>query len=252
MTLRRKARGARPAGILLAAAILAMAVAAFVAAGQETGHPADQETHKPGAPRDPHDATSEHRFTGVDRWVKVFDDPGRDFWQKPDRVVEALGLKPGMVVADLGAGTGYFMQRLSRAVAPGGMVLAIDTEPEMVAHLGERAKRENLDNAVPVLALGDRPFLPAGRVDRVLIVDTFHHINDRLDYLGRLKKALTPGGRLVVIDFHKKPLPVGPPPEHKLERQFVIDEVRQTGWRLEKEETFLPYQYFLIFAPGAN
>jgi len=211
-----------------------------------------QETHKPGEPHDPHDATSTHRFTGVEKWVKIFDDPGRDLWQKPARVVEALGLKPGMVVADLGAGTGYFMRHLSQAVAPGGIVLAIDTEAEMVAHLGERAKKENLDNTVPVLGLGDRPFLPAGRVDRVLIVDTFHHINDRLDYLGRLKRALAPGGRLVVIDFHKKPLPVGPPPEHKLERQFVIDEVREAGWRLAKEETFLPYQYFLVFEPGSN
>jgi len=211
-----------------------------------------QELAKPGEPHDPHDATSPHRFTGIEKWVKIFDDPGRDLWQKPDRVVAAMGLKPGMVVADLGAGTGYFIRHLSQAVAPGGMVLAIDTEPEMVAHLGERAKKENLDNAVPVLGLGDRPFLPAGRVDRVMIVDTFHHINDRLEYLGRLKKALTPGGRLVVIDFHKRPLPVGPPPEHKLDRQFVIDEVREAGWRLAKEETFLPYQYFLVFAPGSN
>lgn len=241
--------GPRSRAFLLAAGGV-LAVGAMLAAGLPLA--AGQEAPKTGEPHDPHDATSTHRFTGIEKWVKIFDDPGRDFWQKPAKVVEAMGLKPGMVVADLGAGTGYFIRHLSQAVTPGGMVLAIDTEAEMVAHLGERAKKENLDNAVPVLGLGDRPFLPAGRVDRVMIVDTFHHIDDRLEYLGRLKKSLAPGGRLVVIDFHKKPLPVGPPPEHKLDRQFVIDEVREAGWRLVKEETFLPYQYFLIFEPGSN
>ena len=226
---------------LLAAAAFGLALGAAVAA---------EPAKPPASTRDPHDATSDHRFTGVEKWIRIFDDPGRDLWQKPDKVVEALGLRPGMIVADLGAGTGYFIRHLSNAVAPGGIVLAVDTEAEMVAHLGERARKEKLQNAVPVLALPDRPFLPAGRVDRVLIVDTFHHINDRLDYLQELKRTLAPGGRLAIIDFHKKPLPVGPPVEHKLAREFVLGEVRQAGWRLAEEKDFLPYQYFLIFEPA--
>ena len=103
---------------------------------------------------------------------------------------------------------------------------------------------------LPVLASPDDPFLPRGRVDRVLIVDTYHHIDDRLGYFRRMKEALAPGGRVAIVDFHKRPLPVGPPPEHKLSREFVIGEMRQAGWVLSREETFLPYQYFLLFEPA--
>ncbi|OLC55119.1 MAG: hypothetical protein AUH92_02760 [Acidobacteria bacterium 13_1_40CM_4_69_4] len=204
----------------------------------------------PQPPEGPHDATAHERFTGVEKWVRVFDDPKRDEWQKPKELVAALGLAPGSIVADLGAGTGYFERHLSQAVTPGGFVLAIDTEPEMVRHLGERAFKEQTLNVVPVLALPDEPFLPPGRVDCVLIVDTYHHIDDRLNYFRRMKGTLAPGGRVAVVDFHKKPLPVGPPPPHKLAREFVLDEMKQAGWSLADEKTFLPYHYFLIFQPA--
>jgi ubiquinone/menaquinone biosynthesis C-methylase UbiE len=197
----------------------------------------------------PHDATSHEPFKGVEKWTRIFDDPKRDEWQKPQEVVLALGLKPGQVVADLGAGTGYFEKRLSKAVSPGGMVLAIDTEPEMVRHLGERALQEGTANVVPVLALPQEAFVPPGRADCVLVVDTYHHIDDRVRYFHRMKEVLAPGGRIVIIDFHKRPLPVGPPPEHKLPREFVVDEMKQAGFGLADEKTFLPYHYFLIFRP---
>src|SRR5207247_1784528 len=90
----------------------------------------------------PHDATSHESFKGVEKWTRIFDDPKRDEWQKPQEVVLALALRPGQIVADLGAGTGYFEKRLSKAVAPGGIVLAIDTEPEMVRQLGDGALHE--------------------------------------------------------------------------------------------------------------
>jgi ubiquinone/menaquinone biosynthesis C-methylase UbiE len=196
------------------------------------------------------DATTHHPFNDPEKWAKVFDDPGRDEWQKPGEVVKALGLKPGMTAADLGAGTGYFMAALSQAAGSGGVVLEIDTEPEMVGYLAKRAKKEALLNVVPVLALYEEPFLPKGRVDRVLIVDTYHHIDDRRAYFTRMRQALAPGGRVAVVDFHKRPLPVGPPPEHKLEREVVVHEMEQAGYRLADEPTFLPYQYFLIFAPA--
>ena len=232
---------------ILGLLICAAAVAGLLAAPPA---PAAAPASPPPAQAPSDDATSTHRFTGVDRWVRIFDDPDRDAWQKPQEVVRALGLKPGMMVADLGAGTGYFLRHLAKAVAPGGVVLAIDPEAEMVAHMAGRVKKEGLDNTIPVLSLPEEPFLPAGRVDVVLIVDTFHHIDDRLDYFARMKRALAPGGRVAVIDFHKRPLPVGPPPEHKLAREFVLDEMKRGGWRLLDEKTFLPHQYFLIFAPG--
>jgi ubiquinone/menaquinone biosynthesis C-methylase UbiE len=220
----------------LAALLLAAAVTAFGC----------------GTARSDDNATVHHSFTDPEKWAKVFDDPGRDEWQKPAEVVKALGVGPGMTVADLGAGTGYFMAALSRAVGPGGLVLEIDTEPEMVAYLAKRAKREGLLNIVPVLALDEEPFLPPGRVDRVLIVDTYHHIDARKAYFGRLRQGLSTVGRVAVVDFHKKPLPVGPPPEHKLEREVVVHEMQQAGYTLADEPTFLPYQYFLIFAPPAH
>ena len=201
------------------------------------------------SPEAPHDATSHEPFKGVEKWTRIFDDPKRDEWQKPQEVVLALGLKPGQIVADLGAGTGYFEKRLSKAVAPGGIVLAIDTEPEMVRHLGERALQEGTANVVPVLALPQEAFVPSGRADCVLVVDTYHHIDDRVRYFHRMQEVLAPGGRIVIIDFHKRPLPVGPPPEHKLPREFVVDEMKQAGYGLLDEKTFLPYHYFLIFRP---
>ena len=204
------------------------------------------------SPEAPHDATARHPFTDVEKWKRIFDDPKRDEWQKPQQVVEALGLSPGNIVADIGAGTGYFERYLSKAVAPGGIVLAIDTEPAMVRQLGERALKEQTANVVPVLALPQEPFLPPGRADRVLVVDTYHHVDDRIRYFRRLADALAPGGRIAIVDFHKRPLPVGPPPEHKLPREFVLDEMKQAGYRLADEKTFLPYHYFLIFQPGTK
>jgi SAM-dependent methyltransferase len=212
----------------------------------------EAEQEKPPVPRErgPHDATARHPFNEVKKWVRVFDDPSRATWQMPEKVAAAMSLKPGMTVADLGAGTGYFVEYLSKPVSPGGMILAIDTEPEMVKYIGARVGRDGLDNVVPVLAHPGDPFLPRGRVDRVLIVDTYHHIDDRLRYFGRMKEALVPGGRVVVVDFKKKPLPVGPPVEHKLSRDFVVEEMQKSGWILDREETFLQHQYFLIFRPS--
>ncbi|MFQ5876289.1 MAG: class I SAM-dependent methyltransferase [Acidobacteriota bacterium] len=203
---------------------------------------------EPGG-RGPHDATSRHPFDEVDKWVEIFDDPARDAWQRPAVVTAALDLEPGMTVADIGAGTGYFLPYLSKAVSPGGLVLAIDIEPEMVRHIGDRAGEEGLENVVPVLAAPDDPFLPRGRVDRVLIVNTYHHFDGRLDYFRRMRASLAPGGRVAIVDFRKKPLPVGPPLEHKLAKDFVIEEMRTAGWRLEADKGILPHQYFLVFVP---
>ena len=239
---------------LVLAAIAAATCSGFGVASAAASSPAPAPSPAPSpgpAPpqRHPHDATARHPFDDIDKWVEKFDDPKRDEWQKPDEVATALALKPGMIVADIGAGTGYFNRHLAKAVSPGGIVLAIDTEPKMVEHMARRARQEATPGVVPVLALPDEPFLPRRRVDRVLIVDTYHHIDDRLGYFGRMKEALAPGGRVAIIDFHKRPLPVGPPPEHKLAREFVVEEMAQAGWRLADEKTFLPYQYFLLFAP---
>ncbi|MFI5397042.1 MAG: class I SAM-dependent methyltransferase [Candidatus Binatia bacterium] len=201
-------------------------------------------------PHGTHDATARHSFENVEHWVSVFDDPARDEWQKPARVVEALQLRPGMCVADLGAGTGYFSAYLAAAVGEAGTVFAVDTEPALVAHLRERAEHERTPRVVPILASADNPRLPVGAVDVVLIVDTAHHLDDRINYLRRLRHVLKPRGRIVVIDFKKQEIPVGPPPEHKLAREQIVEEFGSAGYRLISEPDILPYQYFLIFQPS--
>ena len=134
-------------------------------------------------------------------------------------------------------------------VGPTGTVFAVDPEPNLVGYLRTRAEREHTDNVVPVLASFDNPRLPAGGVDLVLIVDTFHHIDDRLTYFRNLRRVLAPGGRVAVVDWRQGTLAMGPPPEHKLAREVVVDEMAASGYRLVAEPDVLPYQYFLVFAP---
>ncbi|MCC6764543.1 MAG: class I SAM-dependent methyltransferase [Deltaproteobacteria bacterium] len=195
---------------------------------------------------------SRHDFADVEHWRRVFDDPARDVWQKPRELVAALALRPGAWVADLGAGTGYFSRWLAAAVGPTGAVFAIDTEPNLVAHLRRRAEEERTPTVIPVLASADDPRLPPAALDLVLIVDTYHHLDARLAYLRRLAAALKPAGRVAIVDWEKRPLPVGPPPEHKLARAQVIEEMGAAGFALVDEPGLLPHQYFLVFARGAQ
>ncbi len=203
--------------------------------------------HTAAAAESHHDATARHSFEDVEHWTSLFDDPSRDAWQRPQDVVQALQLRPGMCVADLGAGTGYFSRYLAAAVGEAGTVLAVDTEPNLVVHLRERAEKERTANVVPVLASPDNPRLPVGAVDLILIVDTVHHIDDRIGYFRRLQRFLKSAGRVVIIDFKKEDLPVGPPPEHKLAREQIVDELQSAGYQLVAAPALLPYQYVLIF-----
>jgi ubiquinone/menaquinone biosynthesis C-methylase UbiE len=204
----------------------------------------------PGA--GPHDATSRQSFADLEHWRAVFDDPARDEWQKPAAVVEALALRPGMVVADVGAGTGYFTRHLSRAVGPRGTVLAVELEPNLLVHLRRRAEEEGTENVVPVLASAGNPRLPAGATDVILLVDTYHHLDDRPAYFRAARRFLAPGGRVAVVDWHERELPVGPPLDHKLAREQVVEEMDAAGYALVAEPDVLPYQYFLVFRPRAR
>jgi len=207
-----------------------------------------QTTPTPGM-HQPDDATVRHAFDDVPHWQAVLDDPARDAWQKPAALVQALGIRPGMTVADLGAGTGYFSRYLSAAVGDKGTVLAVDPEVKLVRHLRDRAEKDGTANVVPILASLDNPRLPAGAVDLVLIVNTVHHIDARTDYFRRLQRALQPGGRVAIVDYKKEPLPVGPPPAHKLAPEQVTAELTAAGYRLVEHPDVLPYQYVLVFAP---
>ena len=171
--------------------------------------------------------------------------PSRAAWQKPDAVVKAIGIKRGQVVADVGAGPGFFTLRLSRAVTK-GHVYAVDAEPLILERLRERLATRRVRNVTPVLGLGDDPMLPPRSCDVALIVDSYHHFDDGVAFLRAVARALRPGGRLVNIDFDKRETPVGPPVEHRVAREDFLRDAKRAGLRLAAEHRFLPYQYFLI------
>jgi SAM-dependent methyltransferase len=212
--------------IVLAACVLAF-VASFAAA--QTPH------------------THQHTFRDAEKWAHVFDDPERDAWQKPHEVIQALALQPDARIADLGAGTGYFAARLANML-PKAHVYAVDIEPDMVRYLEARAKREGLGNMLALEGKADDPRLPA-KVDMILLVDVYHHIEDRPRYFRRLRLSLRPGGRIAIVDF-KLDSPEGPPRAARVAPEAVIAEMKAAGYALAAEHSFLPYQYFLVLRPA--
>jgi ubiquinone/menaquinone biosynthesis C-methylase UbiE len=183
-------------------------------------------------------------------YIAMLDDPARDAYQKPHEVITALALRDGERIADIGAGSGYFTLRFAEHVGGRGQVLAVDVSPDMIVHLNQRVRDAGLDNVRTILALPDDPMLAPASVDRVFICDTWHHIGNHPQYLSGLKKDLMPGGQVIIIDFRKTEMAVGPPPEMRVSRADVVAEFERNGFRLVKEHTFLPYQYFLVFAPA--
>jgi cyclopropane fatty-acyl-phospholipid synthase-like methyltransferase len=190
-----------------------------------------------------------HAFSGAEGWARVFDDPARDGWQKPQQVIEALKLAPDAAVADIGAGTGYFSVRLAQA-APKGRVYAADLEPDMVKYIEQRARQMKLANITAVLAAADDPKLPA-RVDRVLVVNTYHHIGSREAYFRRLAGSLKPDGEVAIVDYTSES-PIGPPVSARLPAAEVKAEMQRAGYVLAAEHGFLPHQYFLVFRRQQN
>jgi len=199
-----------------------------------------------------HDATDRSRFRDAAERARSWDSEERDVWQKPGTVMRLLGLQRGDTVADIGAGTGYFTRLLSSVVGPQGRVYAVDIEQEMLDYLRGRKDLVNPDNIVPVLAAPDDPKLPAGELDLIFTGNTWHHLDNRPEYLKLLRRALKPYGRLAIVDWREGDLPEGPPPDHKVARETVVAELQEGGWTLTSESVALPYQYFLIFLAPAQ
>ena len=226
---------------------LSLAVLLFLGAAPLAAQ--HQHEHKPPAEQGKH---ADHSFADVDRYRSIFESSERDAWQKPDELIRALGIQPGMMVADIGAGTGYFSRRFAVTVGREGVVFASDLEPNMVVELRNRADKDGLVNLIPILSSADDPRLPDGFSDIIFICDTWHHISNRVEYARRLKNDLTPGGRVVIVDFHKRELPIGPPPEAKLSEEEVLNEFKQAGYRLVASLDVLPYQYVLLLEPHSE
>jgi ubiquinone/menaquinone biosynthesis C-methylase UbiE len=199
----------------------------------------------PAIAQSPH--THRHGFAGAERWAHVFDDPARDAWQKPHQVIQALALAPDAVVADIGAGTGYFAARLANML-PKGRIYAVDIESDMVRYLRERAQREGLANMIAVAGAAEDPRLPE-RADLILLVDVYHHIDNRPAYFRRLRDVLASGGRIAVIDF-RMDSPEGPPRHARIPPARVEAEMKAAGYMRMRQHDFLPRQYFLVFAPA--
>lgn len=194
-----------------------------------------------------HAKPSEQQFNDINMWVEVFEDPKRDEWQKPDEVVKELNLKAGDVIADIGAGTGYFTRRFAMAAGPDGKALGLDIELSMIKYMKEDAKKLGLKNYEARLVKTDDPELEPASVDVVFLCNTYHHIENRVDYFKKLSRSLKENGRIVVVDFLKKPLPIGPPSDHKMSMDTVIEELSMAGYSLVRSHKFLEYQYFLEF-----
>ncbi|MGQ0543797.1 MAG: class I SAM-dependent methyltransferase [Betaproteobacteria bacterium] len=196
----------------------------------------------PALAQQPH--THQHQFKDAEKWSQVFDDPARDAWQKPHEVIQALKLAPDAVVADVGAGTGYFAVRLATMLSK-GKVYAVDVEPDMVKHLAARAKRDGKPNMVAVQGAPDDPKIPE-KTDLILFVDVHHHIDRREQYFRNLRASLKPGGRVAIIDF-RLDSPEGPPRHTRVPPEKVKAELKAAGYALAEEHAFLPNQYFLVF-----
>ena len=196
-------------------------------------------------PRDEHEM---HRLHSDPKaYIGALEGPKRDAYQKPQEVMTALGIKPGEVIADIGAGSGYFTFRLALHVGDKGRVYAVDVSPDMILHINRRIRELNVNNVVSVLSDPDDPLLPDHSIDRFFFSESWHHIENQTKYLALIKRMLKPGGEVVMIDFQKKDLPVGPPLQMRIGREDLIKQMESHGFRLTKEYTFLPYHYFQIF-----
>src|SRR5215831_203315 len=177
----------RAAMSMLVILFLRLAGATFVESNAQIANPQVEHRHTGGHDMSGGSDRGYHRsFDNAEMWAKEFDDPARNAWQKPDEVLDALHLERTALVADLGAGTGYFSARIAERV-PDGKLFALDIEPDMVRYLRERAQREHLSVLVPVLATAESSNLPEP-VDLVLVVDTYHHIDRRIAYFAKLRE----------------------------------------------------------------
>ncbi len=172
----------------------------------------------------------------------------RDQWQQRDRVIESLQVRPGDRIADVGSGGGYFTFALAKAVGPEGKVYAVDVDDEMNDLVAQRAKKEGVGNVEVILAKPDDPLLPASGVDLIFTSNTYHHIDNRVNYLTNLRRYLRPNGRIAIVEFDRRGWLDGLW-QHYTPSEFIKREMEQAGYQLQREFTFLDRQSFLIFVP---
>lgn len=174
--------------------------------------------------------------------------PDRDEWQQPERIMDALAIADGSRVADIGAGGGWFTVRLARRVGPNGRVYAEDIQRQMIESIDRRVQREGLLNVATIIGTPLDPRLPEG-LDAVLMVDTYPQLDDPVGLLTHIRRSLAPTGRLGIVDFKTDVLGPGPALDERLEPDVIMRDAERAGLRLHAHETFLRYQYLLVFTP---
>jgi len=177
----------------------------------------------------------------------LLEGPDRDEWQRPDQIMDALVIADGSAVADLGCGAGWFTVRLARRVGPNGLVYAEDVQVEMIRATERRVQREGLRNVTPILGTQDDPKLPAGRIDALLIVGSYHEIVNPVALLTNVARALRPAGRVGIVEFTPGGGGPGPAADERVDPKLIQRDAQRAGLRFLKQESFLPFQYLLIF-----
>ena len=202
---------------------------------------------------------STHPLTGR-RIANVMGSSGADWLERPERETEenvegaldALGLKPGMTVAEVGAGTGYVALRMAKRVGPTGKVYANDLQPEMLDLLRKNAAKAGLTNVEPVLGLATDPQLPAGQMDLIILVDVYHEFSQPQKMLRGIRLALKPDGRLVLLEYRKEDPAIPIQPDHKMSVAQAKIEVEAEGFKLGPVIETLPRQHILIYRKTAG
>ncbi|MDX9720721.1 MAG: class I SAM-dependent methyltransferase [Myxococcota bacterium] len=192
-----------------------------------------------------HSGHQEHRFEDPESYAERWNAPERDAWQQPQAIIDAMELEGAMKVADLGAGTGYFLPFLSAAVGPEGEVFAIDTESSMLSYIDKQMQAAGLSNVTTVQADASSSGLQEQSVDRILSVNVWHHIPNRGSYSQHLFERLRPGGSVWIVDFLEDS-PMGPPLEHRLPPEVVLEELRAGGFDASIHPLALERQYLIV------
>ena len=183
-------------------------------------------------------------------YISMLERESRDAMQHPDRIMESLAIKTGDVVADIGAGSGYFTVRLAEAVGAEGRVIATDIRQEMLDFIDGKLEEAQVSNVELLRVAPDDPGLPAGEIDTVLMVDVMHYVKERAAYAAKLLPALAPEGRVVIVDFRYDPeaeREFAPHPDQQVPRKILDKEMAEAGFEVAEAFDFLPEQYFVVY-----
>jgi cyclopropane fatty-acyl-phospholipid synthase-like methyltransferase len=200
---------------------------------------------EPGAAAQESAANKFMQQADFDKLVARFEDPSRAQWQKPEEIIASLGALDGKTVADIGAGTGYFAFPIANRAAK---VIAIDIDKRFLDYINHEKQTQKIGANIEIrLTAPDSPGLKTSEADVVLIVDTYHHIENRVEYLKKLKSCLRKDGVLVIIEFKKEKTPPGPPVELRLAEEQVESELKSAGYTIvSADREMLPYQYIIM------